>query len=159
MNFVCFSNMCSCCLRFVSSGTVCVNARSDFFQSITRAEPHHQMHTAAIKWFKAWHQCPDWNTNNTSVNWQYNGKSAVFVFPGPQPASVMELPAQEGPSTSRDPVPVSYQLKVSFKLFLLNDLSDFIVRFDISVCIYSNDNFILYVYSILNTLDLHKPKG
>lgn len=36
---------------------------------------------------------------------------------GPQPASVMELPAQEGPSTSRDPVPVTYQLKESSYIF------------------------------------------
>nr|XP_046231839.1 general transcription factor 3C polypeptide 5 [Scatophagus argus] len=35
----------------------------------------------------------------------------------PQPASVMELPAQEGPSTSREPVPVSYQLKESSYIF------------------------------------------
>uniref|UniRef100_A0A667XZJ5 Ral transcription factor IIIC subunit 5 n=1 Tax=Myripristis murdjan TaxID=586833 RepID=A0A667XZJ5_9TELE len=35
----------------------------------------------------------------------------------PQPASVMELPAQEGPSTSRQPVPVRYQLKESSYIF------------------------------------------
>ncbi|XP_049460156.1 general transcription factor 3C polypeptide 5 [Epinephelus fuscoguttatus] len=34
-----------------------------------------------------------------------------------QAASVMELSAQEGPSTSRDPVPVSYQLKESSYIF------------------------------------------
>ena len=35
------------------------------------------------------------------------------VFPGPQPASVMDLPAQEGPGASRDTAPITYQLKVS----------------------------------------------
>ncbi|XP_070706075.1 general transcription factor 3C polypeptide 5 [Pempheris klunzingeri] len=41
----------------------------------------------------------------------------TFNKAGPQPASVMELPAQEGPSTSRDPVPISYQLKESSYIF------------------------------------------
>ncbi|KAM9338102.1 general transcription factor 3C polypeptide 5 [Symphorus nematophorus] len=41
----------------------------------------------------------------------------TFNKAGPQPASVMELPAQEGPSTSRDPTPVSYQLKESSYIF------------------------------------------
>ncbi|KAF3702269.1 General transcription factor 3C polypeptide 5 [Channa argus] len=36
---------------------------------------------------------------------------------GPQPASVMDLPAQEGPSTSQDQVPVTYQLKESSYIF------------------------------------------
>lgn len=40
-------------------------------------------------------------------------KLLCCFLPGPQPASVMELPAQEGPSTSRDPVPITYRLKVS----------------------------------------------
>ncbi|KAM4634242.1 general transcription factor 3C polypeptide 5 isoform 2-T2 [Polymixia lowei] len=35
----------------------------------------------------------------------------------PQPASVMGLPAQEGPSTSRQPIPVRYQLKESSYIF------------------------------------------
>ncbi|XP_044030137.1 general transcription factor 3C polypeptide 5 isoform X1 [Siniperca chuatsi] len=41
----------------------------------------------------------------------------TFNKAGPQPASVMELPAQEGPSTSRDPVPITYQLKESSYIF------------------------------------------
>ncbi|XP_070844987.1 general transcription factor 3C polypeptide 5 [Chaetodon trifascialis] len=41
----------------------------------------------------------------------------TFNKAGPQPASVMELPAQERPSTSRDPVPVTYQLKESSYIF------------------------------------------
>lgn len=39
----------------------------------------------------------------------------IFFFipcPGPPPASVSELRTQEASSTSRDPVPISYQLKV-----------------------------------------------
>nr|XP_020456817.1 general transcription factor 3C polypeptide 5 [Monopterus albus] len=36
---------------------------------------------------------------------------------GPQPASVLDLPAHEGSSTSRDPVPVTYQLKESSYIF------------------------------------------
>ncbi|XP_038590467.1 LOW QUALITY PROTEIN: general transcription factor 3C polypeptide 5-like [Micropterus salmoides] len=43
--------------------------------------------------------------------------SITFNKAGPQPASVMELPSQEGPSTSRDPVPVTYQLKESSYIF------------------------------------------
>ncbi|XP_039856322.1 general transcription factor 3C polypeptide 5 [Simochromis diagramma] len=35
----------------------------------------------------------------------------------PQPASVMDLPTQEGPSSSRDPAPVTYQLKESSYIF------------------------------------------
>ncbi|XP_029024968.1 general transcription factor 3C polypeptide 5 isoform X2 [Betta splendens] len=35
----------------------------------------------------------------------------------PQPASVMGLPAQEGPSTSREPAPVTHQLKESSYIF------------------------------------------
>uniref|UniRef100_A0A8C4ESC6 General transcription factor IIIC, polypeptide 5 n=1 Tax=Dicentrarchus labrax TaxID=13489 RepID=A0A8C4ESC6_DICLA len=41
----------------------------------------------------------------------------TFNKAGPQPASVMELPAQEGPSTSRDQLPVTYQLKESSYIF------------------------------------------
>ncbi|KAE8284854.1 General transcription factor 3C polypeptide 5 [Larimichthys crocea] len=41
----------------------------------------------------------------------------TFNKAGPQPASVMELPAQEGPSTSRDSNPVTYQLKESSYVF------------------------------------------
>ncbi|XP_037609457.1 general transcription factor 3C polypeptide 5 [Sebastes umbrosus] len=41
----------------------------------------------------------------------------TFNKAGPQVASVMELPAQEGPSTSRDLVPISYQLKESSYIF------------------------------------------
>ncbi|KAG8010853.1 General transcription factor 3C polypeptide 5 [Nibea albiflora] len=41
----------------------------------------------------------------------------TFNKAGPQPASVMELPAQEGPSTSRDSNPVTYQLKKSSYVF------------------------------------------
>ncbi|KAM9840875.1 general transcription factor 3C polypeptide 5 [Aulostomus maculatus] len=41
----------------------------------------------------------------------------TFNKPGPPPASVMELPAQEGPSTSRDPAPITYQLKDSSYIF------------------------------------------
>ncbi|KAK2818911.1 hypothetical protein Q5P01_024472 [Channa striata] len=36
---------------------------------------------------------------------------------GPQPASVMDLPAQEGPSTNQDQVPVTHQLKESSYIF------------------------------------------
>ncbi|XP_008286561.1 general transcription factor 3C polypeptide 5 [Stegastes partitus] len=36
---------------------------------------------------------------------------------GPQPASVMDLPAQEGPGSSRDPAPISYQLRESSYVF------------------------------------------
>ncbi|XP_069017793.1 general transcription factor 3C polypeptide 5 [Embiotoca jacksoni] len=41
----------------------------------------------------------------------------TFNKAGPQPASVMDLPAQEGPSSSRDPVPITYQLKESAYIF------------------------------------------
>ncbi|KAM3599454.1 uncharacterized protein V6R79_005845 [Siganus canaliculatus] len=41
----------------------------------------------------------------------------TFNKAGPQPASVMDLPGQEGPSTIRDPVPVSYQQKESSYIF------------------------------------------
>ncbi|XP_053196075.1 general transcription factor 3C polypeptide 5 [Scomber japonicus] len=41
----------------------------------------------------------------------------TFNKAGPQPASVMELPAQEGPSTSRDPIQVTYRLKESSYIF------------------------------------------
>lgn len=45
----------------------------------------------------------------------------IFIFfsffLAPPPASLMELPAQEGPGTSRDSAPVSYQLKVSELLY------------------------------------------
>ncbi|KAM6902127.1 general transcription factor 3C polypeptide 5 [Xenentodon cancila] len=41
----------------------------------------------------------------------------TFNKAGPQPASVMDIPAQEGPSTSRDPAPVLYQLKESSYIF------------------------------------------
>ncbi|XP_036974237.1 general transcription factor 3C polypeptide 5 [Acanthopagrus latus] len=43
--------------------------------------------------------------------------SITFNKAGPQAASVMELPAQEGPSTSRDSAPISYQLKESSYIF------------------------------------------
>ncbi|KAK1884206.1 General transcription factor 3C polypeptide 5 [Dissostichus eleginoides] len=36
---------------------------------------------------------------------------------GPQAASVMELPAHEGPGSTRDPIPISYQLKESSYIF------------------------------------------
>ncbi|XP_072228361.1 general transcription factor 3C polypeptide 5 isoform X2 [Leuresthes tenuis] len=36
---------------------------------------------------------------------------------GPQPASVMDIPTQEGPSTSRDSLAVTYQLKESSYIF------------------------------------------
>ncbi|XP_041826814.1 general transcription factor 3C polypeptide 5 [Melanotaenia boesemani] len=36
---------------------------------------------------------------------------------GPQPASVMDIPVQECPSTSRDPVPATHQLKESSYIF------------------------------------------
>ncbi|XP_061590438.1 general transcription factor 3C polypeptide 5 [Cololabis saira] len=36
---------------------------------------------------------------------------------GPQPASLMDIPTQEGPSTSRDSAPASYQLKESSYIF------------------------------------------
>ncbi|XP_026152363.1 general transcription factor 3C polypeptide 5 isoform X2 [Mastacembelus armatus] len=41
----------------------------------------------------------------------------IFNKAVPQPASVMDLPAQEGSSTSRDPVSVTYQLKESAYIF------------------------------------------
>uniref|UniRef100_UPI0037E9C1E1 general transcription factor 3C polypeptide 5 n=1 Tax=Semicossyphus pulcher TaxID=241346 RepID=UPI0037E9C1E1 len=41
----------------------------------------------------------------------------TFNKAGPQVASVMELPAQEGPSTSQNPAPISYQLKESSYIF------------------------------------------
>ncbi|XP_059214426.1 general transcription factor 3C polypeptide 5 [Centropristis striata] len=41
----------------------------------------------------------------------------TFNKAGPQAASVMELPVQEGPSTSRDPAPVTHQLKESSYIF------------------------------------------
>ncbi|XP_071774874.1 general transcription factor 3C polypeptide 5 [Centroberyx gerrardi] len=41
----------------------------------------------------------------------------TFNKAAPQPASVMDLPAQEGPSTSRQPIPVKYQLKESSYIF------------------------------------------
>ncbi|KAM7369279.1 hypothetical protein PAMP_013560 [Pampus punctatissimus] len=41
----------------------------------------------------------------------------TFNKAGPQPASVMELAAQEGTSSSRDPVPVTYRLKDSSYIF------------------------------------------
>ncbi|XP_029941208.1 general transcription factor 3C polypeptide 5 [Salarias fasciatus] len=41
----------------------------------------------------------------------------TFNKAGPVPASVMDLPGQEGASTSRDPVPHSYQLKESSYIF------------------------------------------
>lgn len=37
----------------------------------------------------------------------------VTLLPGPQAASVMDLPTQEGPGSSRDQAPVTYQLKVN----------------------------------------------
>lgn len=41
----------------------------------------------------------------------------TFNKPGPSPASVLDLPGQEGASTSRDPAPISYQLKESSYIF------------------------------------------
>ncbi|KAK9532861.1 hypothetical protein VZT92_010226 [Zoarces viviparus] len=41
----------------------------------------------------------------------------TFNKAGPQAASVMELPTQEGPGSSRDPVPITYQLKESSYIF------------------------------------------
>ncbi|XP_023255678.1 general transcription factor 3C polypeptide 5 [Seriola lalandi dorsalis] len=41
----------------------------------------------------------------------------TFNKAGPQPASVMDLPAQEGPSSSRDTTPITYQLKESSYIF------------------------------------------
>ncbi|XP_019959781.1 general transcription factor 3C polypeptide 5 [Paralichthys olivaceus] len=41
----------------------------------------------------------------------------TFNKTGPQPASVMDLPAQEGPSSSRDTIPVSYKLRESSFIF------------------------------------------
>ncbi|XP_071322717.1 general transcription factor 3C polypeptide 5 [Trachinotus anak] len=41
----------------------------------------------------------------------------TFNKTGPQPASVMDLPANEGPSSSRDTAPVTYQLKESSYIF------------------------------------------
>ncbi|XP_047424934.1 general transcription factor 3C polypeptide 5 [Mugil cephalus] len=41
----------------------------------------------------------------------------TFNKAGPQPASVLDLPAQEGTSSCRDPVPVTYQLKESSYIF------------------------------------------
>ncbi|XP_040013848.1 general transcription factor 3C polypeptide 5 [Xiphias gladius] len=41
----------------------------------------------------------------------------TFNKAGPQPASVMDLPAQEGPGASRDTVPITYQLKESSYIF------------------------------------------
>ncbi|XP_022623743.1 general transcription factor 3C polypeptide 5 isoform X1 [Seriola dumerili] len=41
----------------------------------------------------------------------------TFNKAGPQPASVMDLPAQEGPSSSRDTAPITYQLKESSYIF------------------------------------------
>ncbi|XP_068430354.1 general transcription factor 3C polypeptide 5 [Clinocottus analis] len=41
----------------------------------------------------------------------------TFNKAGPQAASVMELPAHEGPGSSRDSVPITYQLKESSYIF------------------------------------------
>lgn len=49
----------------------------------------------------------------------FNDFLMIFFFLAHPPASLMELPAQEGPGTSRDSAPVSYQLKVSAAAYLI----------------------------------------